>query len=125
MIARRSFITLFGGGAAAAWPVVARGQQPAMQVIGFLGGGGSPTAANFAAFRNGLSETGFVEGRNLAFVLRTTEQLHRAAAQQGVRQRTAIVWRRRSTTPISVRFGNTELPTLCFLGYRFPLFKKL
>jgi len=70
---RREFIALLGG-MAAAWPIAARAQQPAIPVIGFLGSSSPGAQLRFVgALQQGLKETGYIDGQNIAFELRWPE----------------------------------------------------
>jgi len=108
---RREFITLLGG-AAAAWSQAARAQQPAMPVVGFLSGAQSaPIQRLTAAFRDGLADAGFIDGKNVTIEYRFAEgHLDRLPALvfDLVRRRVAAIFAAGGDVPILVAKGATS-----------------
>jgi putative ABC transport system substrate-binding protein len=116
MIKRRDFIT--GIGSAAAWPVVARGQQQAVPVIGVLGF--TFANKNFTVpFLQGLKETGYVEGQNLAIEQRWAEnQPDRlpALAADLVRRRVAVIVTPGAAAVVAAKAATTTIPIVFNTG---------
>jgi putative tryptophan/tyrosine transport system substrate-binding protein len=113
---RRAFITL--AGAAAAWLLAARAQQPAMPVVGFLASAAPFSPDNLNDFRKALLDAGYMEGRNVVIEVRAAERYDQlpAMAADLVRQRVAVIVAAALPAALAAKTATTAIPIVFFAG---------
>jgi putative ABC transport system substrate-binding protein len=123
MIRRREFIA--GLGSAAACPVLARAQQAAMPVIGYLGlGSARDASAGLTSFRQGLGEVGYVEGQNVTVEYRWAEGEYGrmpAFAAEFVRRSVAVIFASNTTPALAAKRATSTIPIVFNLGGGDPI----
>ena len=118
---RRDFIKIIAGSAGAAWPLALRAQQPAMPVIGFMSGRAAEDSAQIvAAFRQGLGETGFVEGQTIIIEYRWArgdyDRLPALAADLVGRGVVLLVALGGDTSPLAAKKAAVTIPVVFGMG---------
>src|ERR1700756_4399197 len=120
-ISRRKFVaTLLGGAAAVAWPLAVRAQHAPMPVIGYLRSGSRAASSQVeAAFRQGLSSMGFIEGRNVAIDYQYAENQNDrllALTADLLPQPVAVIYAGDNITAVMVKSATTTIPVVFRIG---------